>query len=231
LDGLQSVIKMKRIILFSITIILVGASLWAQSNQTQSLTFTTYYPAPYGVYRALRLLPNNAFNPGDDCGQEGDVSFHQGTSELYACKGLPGDLKWKSFGSGGIAGNIIKTDNGVIADTCGGTLKTPDALSRTCSVPFYKDIIFDTLPPFSGPPRVLVTLQWVTNSWNPQPGIWDTNPRTNCAASGTDRFIANATNITATGFRLWASGSPEGGNCGGGEYYSHAYAGWIAIGN
>jgi hypothetical protein len=29
---------------------------YAQTNQTESLTFTTYYPAPYGVYRNIKLL-------------------------------------------------------------------------------------------------------------------------------------------------------------------------------
>ncbi|MCX5708225.1 MAG: hypothetical protein NTY14_04530 [Candidatus Omnitrophica bacterium] len=34
------------------------SSVSAQTNTSETLTITTYYPAPYGVYRNLRLHPS-----------------------------------------------------------------------------------------------------------------------------------------------------------------------------
>jgi hypothetical protein len=48
---------MNRIILFCIFALSVTSTSLAQSNQTESLSFTTYYPAPYGVFRYLKLSP------------------------------------------------------------------------------------------------------------------------------------------------------------------------------
>ncbi len=41
---------------------------FAQSNQTESLTITTYYPSPYGVYKNLRLHPTAEPTTGVDAG-------------------------------------------------------------------------------------------------------------------------------------------------------------------
>ena len=48
---------MKKAILFFIFIIALCFPCFAQSNYTESLTITTYYPSPYGVYRNLKLNP------------------------------------------------------------------------------------------------------------------------------------------------------------------------------
>lgn len=48
---------MNRAILVFIFIFTLYISCFAQSNQTESLTITTYYPSPYGVYRNLKLSP------------------------------------------------------------------------------------------------------------------------------------------------------------------------------
>ena len=50
---------MRKIILVFIFTFTLCAVCLAQSNYTESLTITTYYPAPYGVYRNLRLHPSN----------------------------------------------------------------------------------------------------------------------------------------------------------------------------
>jgi hypothetical protein len=50
---------MKSAIPFILTLSLTSIC-FAQSNYTESLTITTYYPAPYGVYRNLRLHPSEA---------------------------------------------------------------------------------------------------------------------------------------------------------------------------
>ncbi len=61
---------MKRIILFFILAFSVTVVCFGQSNTTESLTITTYYPSPYGVYRYLKLSPTDtapslpALSPG-----------------------------------------------------------------------------------------------------------------------------------------------------------------------
>ena len=42
--------------------------------QTESITITTYYPSPYGVYRQLTLSPTDVIDPGAAlCQQRDDV--------------------------------------------------------------------------------------------------------------------------------------------------------------
>jgi len=51
---------MKKIV-FALGILLgipIAGSAFAQSNSTDSLTITTYYPSPHGVYRNMRLYPS-----------------------------------------------------------------------------------------------------------------------------------------------------------------------------
>ena len=50
---------MGKIISFVFFILSLTATCFAQSNYTESLTITTYYPSPYGVYRNLKLNPTN----------------------------------------------------------------------------------------------------------------------------------------------------------------------------
>ena len=54
---------MKKIILVFIFNLFLSTACLAQSNYTESLTITTYYPAPYGVYRDL--LARKSFAVGN----------------------------------------------------------------------------------------------------------------------------------------------------------------------
>lgn len=54
---------------------------FAQSNYTESLTITTYYPAPYGVYRNLRLHPSE--EPQGSARQPGVMYFDRFNETLY----------------------------------------------------------------------------------------------------------------------------------------------------
>lgn len=49
---------MKKLFLFFSIASLVGTACFAASNSTDFITITTYYPAPYGVYKDLRIYPS-----------------------------------------------------------------------------------------------------------------------------------------------------------------------------
>jgi hypothetical protein len=71
------------------------------SAQTESITFTTYYPSPYGVYRRLRVQPS-APDPGEGpttpCTNPGELYFDSTTNNLYICSGSPST--WVAVGGG-----------------------------------------------------------------------------------------------------------------------------------
>jgi hypothetical protein len=51
-----------------------------------------------------------------------------------------------------------------------------------------------------------------------------------CANGNSDKVLAYPENITTTGFKLWASGSPLPGACGAYEtYYTRSRVGWLAV--
>lgn len=48
----------------------------------ESITITTYYPSPYGVYRVLRLFPHGDLVPGTDCSSDGEgaMTYYKDTA-------------------------------------------------------------------------------------------------------------------------------------------------------
>lgn len=104
------------------------------------------------------------------------------------------------FGSPASEGMSLQSSGTkVIANLCSGTYDGP---TDTCTVPLYKDILFS--PPFKSPPLVIVT-----------PGVFNDGAPTKCPTPGdccgvaNDQLVAKATNVTATGFRMTCSGSPQ----------------------
>ncbi|MDD5347417.1 MAG: hypothetical protein PHT59_02240 [Candidatus Omnitrophica bacterium] len=57
----------------------------AQSNATDSVTITTYYPAPYGVYKNMRLYPSQ--QPGGTAVLRGTLYFNGTTNQTYYYNG------------------------------------------------------------------------------------------------------------------------------------------------
>jgi len=86
---------MKRILILTLTLV-VGSTLFAHA---QSLQLQTYYPAPFGAYDRLRLVPQDD-NPSGTC-PIGSLYVYEGVSgtesTLYFCtvdEASPGDGKW-----------------------------------------------------------------------------------------------------------------------------------------
>jgi len=80
-------------------------SAFAQSNSTDSLTITTYYPSPYGVYGTLKLHPKQA----PAAGREGEMYYDaaQHVVKVWTCMDRPGcaQMGWVNMSSAGDASN------------------------------------------------------------------------------------------------------------------------------
>ncbi len=57
----------------------------------ESFTITTYYPSPYGVYKNLRLYPNDDSVPEGPCLNVGEMYYDNSEQTLYICS----DGTWK----------------------------------------------------------------------------------------------------------------------------------------
>jgi len=53
----------------------------------ESITITTYYPSPYGVYKTLRLYPNTDHASGDACTNTGEMFFNDSVQQVLVCNG------------------------------------------------------------------------------------------------------------------------------------------------
>ncbi|MFH0763000.1 MAG: hypothetical protein V1925_03830 [Candidatus Omnitrophota bacterium] len=78
----------------------------------ESITITTYYPSPYGVYKTIRLYPG----PRSATCQSGDMTYHDGSGGIlvgyYFCDNSGA---WQSAGGGGgywnqIGSNLYPTN-------------------------------------------------------------------------------------------------------------------------
>jgi hypothetical protein len=93
---------------------------------------------------------------------------------------------------------------------CDGTLD-----GGLCLGGFYEDIVFPQ--PFERPPHVVVSAE-------------DVSDQDGCVGGATDKVVGYPANVTERGFRLYAYGSPWGGNCGAYNGWStRARAGWLAV--
>jgi len=58
----------------------------------EDLTLTTYYPAPYGVYKELTLYPHDAPTTCTSSAHEGKLYYDKSDDTVFVCKGTVG---WK----------------------------------------------------------------------------------------------------------------------------------------
>jgi hypothetical protein len=70
----------------------------AFSQNTESITISTYYPAPYGVYQTLRLYPSDTQPPCVSADTDsGTMYYDSGSGELMFCgRDINGNLSWQS---------------------------------------------------------------------------------------------------------------------------------------
>ncbi len=73
---------MKHPFTFFLNILWLSCASLAYAQNT--VTLTSYYPAPIGAYARLRIIPQNPLNGACD---DGSLYFNNGTQNLYLCSG------------------------------------------------------------------------------------------------------------------------------------------------
>jgi hypothetical protein len=125
----------------------------------ESITITTYYPSPYGVYKTLRLYPyhDDTHDSGDACTNQGEMYFNDSDGKLYVCGGTT-TLTWQPVGDGGYR---TYTRTGTTDCYPGDTALMYRTVPVTCSDP---------------PPSVPFCLTCTTSShdWDSSPGSLET---------------------------------------------------------
>jgi hypothetical protein len=91
----------KKTLTLGLGVILIFAGLVYAAEE--SLTITTYYPSPYGVYRNLRLYPSN--EPTDVASrQAGTMYFNISENQVYVYNGTSNVFQPVGSGGGGGGG-------------------------------------------------------------------------------------------------------------------------------
>jgi hypothetical protein len=85
-------------ILFSSCFILLVAGHVPAFAADESISLTTYYPSPVGVYKQLRLYPQSAPPSACDDNNRGMMYYNAADNQPYICRGAA--LGWKSMGGG-----------------------------------------------------------------------------------------------------------------------------------
>ncbi len=89
------------------------AAAYAQSNYTESLTITTYYPSPYGVYRDMEIHRSVKYKPQATLNSvteptEGQLVYlHNATSEGFYHYNSGGSWQAQSSGGGGVCYTVL----------------------------------------------------------------------------------------------------------------------------
>lgn len=77
----------------------------------ESITITTYYPSPYGVYKQLRLSPTDDFVPYAACANEGEMYYDNSDNAMYVCSTLGGSRTWRLAPGGGATWSLNPATN------------------------------------------------------------------------------------------------------------------------
>ncbi len=89
----------------------------------ESITITTYYPSPYGVYNELQLYAHNPAVTTCDDAHKGTMFYKSTDDQVYVCKGAT--LGWQTLGGSKVV-QIVSYETGAYAT---GTTPIPDATS------------------------------------------------------------------------------------------------------
>jgi hypothetical protein len=97
-----------RMVLACILAGLLTPLVYAQTNQTESLSIVTYYPAPYGVYRQLNVHRSVIFNPQTNIAglanpQRGEMVYNGSDDRFYHYNGT----QWVPNSGAGASGKVL----------------------------------------------------------------------------------------------------------------------------
>lgn len=110
------------LVLSLVAVLFMSSSSFTQgTGQSESITLTTYYPSPYGVYKTLRLFPQ-AVSPGNNCTNAGEMAYDSGSNKPVYCDGSTTPSKWVAIGGGGVSYTVYcYTDLVFGAPVCPGS--------------------------------------------------------------------------------------------------------------
>ncbi|MEW6008344.1 MAG: hypothetical protein AB1629_01770 [Candidatus Omnitrophota bacterium] len=77
------------------SILAMNLTSYCYAQNREELTITTYYPAPFGVYRQLRLFPRDDINLLNPC-NNGDMFYRNTDNQFYFCT----NGSWQAGGGG-----------------------------------------------------------------------------------------------------------------------------------
>jgi hypothetical protein len=86
------VLRPKKLLLFSFFLLSLYPFLFAD----ESLTITTYFPSPYGVYNELQLYAHDPAVTTCDDAHKGTLFYKSTDDQVYVCKGTT--LGWQAIG-------------------------------------------------------------------------------------------------------------------------------------
>lgn len=119
----------------------------------ESITITTYYPSPYGVYKQLRLSPTDDFTPYAVCTNEGEMYYDASANALYVCSsnpsGIPSGRVWRLAPGAGALWSLNATTNAIYNTdnrSVGIGTSAPGALLEIYSVNADAPAMFSDLP-------------------------------------------------------------------------------------
>lgn len=84
-----------------ILFLLASVSISFAAANEESITITTYYPSPYGVYKNLRLYPSTG-EPDCDANQRGLMYYNDTNNEMRVCRynAVTSSYEWQAVGGG-----------------------------------------------------------------------------------------------------------------------------------
>lgn len=105
------VIKINKIVLVILFLLSLFMAQGYSAPKEETITITTYYPSPKGVYKSLRLFPSSGSRVNDPClpAQEGEMFYNKDDHTPFICS----DRKWKALpGTGGAPAGIWQKCSG-----------------------------------------------------------------------------------------------------------------------
>ncbi len=78
----------------------------------ESITITSYYPSPYGVYNELQLYAHNPAVTTCDDAHKGTMFYKSTDDQVYVCKGAT--LGWQTLGGSKVV-QIVSYETGILA--------------------------------------------------------------------------------------------------------------------
>ncbi|MDD5194808.1 MAG: hypothetical protein PHQ96_03920 [Candidatus Omnitrophica bacterium] len=138
-------------------------------QNTETVSFTTYYPSPHGVYRMLRLYPNNAVMLGSACTNEGEMVYSQTDRQICVCNGA----NWQPLsGYWTLTGNYLypRYANWTVGIGSNTSFSSPFTIKHTVT-----DAV---VVAGSGAGNETATFGWSPSNFTfIQGGTWSTSPR------------------------------------------------------